>query len=198
MATFTIEADKAVRVHLSELAKVIKRKFSATAYQGEWTDTITDTTLGDRLQVGTQRKIGGARYLFVLTLLVSRNAGGQCQVRVSAWSMEGSALVGTWAVGRTKLDGMTLTAKGFVRRVGNVHVARNNDEMTQRLESFLNLASETIKASLASNEVSAGRPVQLLKGYSPSNPLYGETYDTSSEHLLVFGGYDGATARLTK
>src|ERR1017187_9772070 len=62
MATFTIEQDKTVRVIMHETAKAISAKFT-TAYQGDYIDTVTDTTLGDRLQVGTVANIAGIRYL---------------------------------------------------------------------------------------------------------------------------------------
>jgi hypothetical protein len=208
MPTFTIEQDKAVRTHLAALAKSVRAKFSATAYQGDYENTVTGDTFGDRLQVGTQRTISGVRYLFVLNMQIDRNSGGKVAVCVTAWSLSGNTgqPVGTWPVRKTyigadkkrKSDGMYLTPNGFVRRIGRNDVLRTSDEMTKRIELFLNQASERIKASLTSNEVSPGRPVQIEHGYGPDHPKYGETYDTGESHLLVFGGYHAAGARLAR
>ena len=187
MSVFTIEADKTVRAHLATLARDIRRKFTATAYQGDYQDTRTGETFGDRLQVGTVATVAGVRYLLVLNVLVSRNTGGQVSIRVSAWSLDGATghPVGTWVIGRTDLTGVTLTAKGFMRKLGKVS---SEVDMSQRVATYLHQA----KARLAQGHY--GRPVVTVHTDSEGlNP-----YDTTESHLLVFGGMAGAGARLTK
>lgn len=187
MTTFTIEADKAVRRHLSALAQGIRAKFQATAYQGDYVNTVTDETFGDRLQVGTQVTIDGIRYLLVANVLVSRNDGGKVSVRVSAWSLSGNTgkPVGTWVIRRTALTGVTLTAQGFRRRIGNTYAPV---DMVQRLTSFLNLAKTSLRTGYY------GRPVvEVRTDRNGENP-----YLTTESHLLCFGGYQAAAARLAK
>jgi hypothetical protein len=201
------ENDKAVRQHLATLAKAMKAKFSTTAYQGDYVNEYTTETFGDRVQTGTQRTINGVRYLFVLNVGVDRNKGGKTWVRVSAWHLdEVGRVAGTWAVARTyigadkklKANGVFLTGNGWHRHLAGKNVATTADGVATRIFPFMEQAVEVIKASLSSDLVSPGRPVQLVHGYSPSNPLYGETYETGESHLLVFGGYDGAGQRLAR
>ena len=208
MATFTIENDKAVRRHLAQLAMSIRAKFQATAYQGDFANTVTGETFGDRVQVGTQRTIGGVRYLFVLNVQVDRKIGGRVSVCVSAWSLSGNTgkPVGTWPVRKTaigadkknKASGLFLTGNGFIRRIGRTNTPTTADGVATRIYPFMDQAVAVIKASQASDAVSPGRPVQVLHGYAPSNPLYGETYDTAESHLLPFGGYVAAAQRLAR
>jgi hypothetical protein len=185
-----IEKDQAVRVHLSALAKAIRAKFQATSYQGDYVNTVTGETFGDRLQVGTQVTIEGVRYLLVANVLVSRQTGGQVSVRVSAWSLSGNTgkPVGTWVIRRTALKGITLTYKGFIARVGNAQIAKTPEEMTQRIATYLNVAKISLRNGIY------GRPVvEVHTDRDGSNP-----YDTTESHLLVFGGYQAARARLAK
>ena len=186
MATFTIEADKAVRAHLATLAKSIRTKFTATAYQGDYVDTRTDTTMGDRLQVGTTATVAGVRYLLVANVLVARNAGGKVSIRVSAWSLNSNGVpTGTWCIKRTELTGVRLTPKGFVRRIGHIDTPV---DMAQRVAVYLTMAKANIKAE------KYGRPVvQVRTDRNGDN-----AYDTTESHLLVFGGYEAAGARLAK
>ena len=187
MATFTIENDKSVRRHLAALATSIRAKFSATAYQGEYENTVTGDTFGDRLQVGTTATINGVRYLLVLNVLVARNAGGKVSVRVSAWSLSGNTgkPVGTWVIRRTDLTGVRLTPSGFVRRIG----AKDSPvDMAQRIATYFSQARNNLKADIY------GRPVVTVR-----TDKYGDNpYDTTESHLLVFGGLAGAGARLAK
>ncbi len=185
-AVFTIDQDKAVRAHLSALARAIRAKFATTAYQGDYQDTRTGETFGDRLQVGTVATVAGVRYLLVLNVLVARNAGGRVSVRVSAWSLDSTGTpVGSWVIARTDLTGVTLTARGFTRRLGGVS---SDVDMSQRVATYLHQA----KARLAQGHY--GRPVVTVHTDSEGlNP-----YDTTESHLLVFGGMAGAGARLTK
>jgi len=186
MATFTIENDKAVRVHLAQLAKSIRAKFSATSYQGDFENTVTGETFGDRLQVGTTATINQVRYLLVLNVLVARNDGGKVSVRVSAWSnggASGQSLAGTWVIRRTDLTGVRLTPKGFVRRIGNIDTPT---DMAQRVTVYLNQARALLR------EEFYGRPVVTVHtDRDGDNP-----YSTLESHLLAFGGIDGALARL--
>ena len=206
MATFTIQDDLTTRAHLADLARVIKRKFVATAYQGQYVNEYTTKTFGDRVQVGTTRTIGGALYLFVLNVQILRNSGGRVGIRVAAFSLNNDEVTGTWAVARTyigadkkaKANGVFLTGKGWHRHLSGKNVATDVEGVATRIYPFMEQAVDTIKASLASDLVSAGRPVQLVHGYSPDNDRYGETYDTGEEHLLVFGGIAGAYHKLTK
>ena len=187
MATFTIEQDLAVRSHLATLARAIRGKFTATAYQGDYENTVTGETFGDRLQVGTQVTIEGIRYLLVVNVLVSRNDGGKVSVRVSAWSLSGNTgkPVGTWVIRRTALQGVTLTHKGFMRRIGNTY---SEVDMVQRLTSFLNLARTSLRTGFY------GRPVVVIHtDKDGDNP-----YSTLESHLLVFGGYESAALKLSK
>jgi hypothetical protein len=191
MATISdIQKDQAVRVHLAELAKSIRTKFTATSYQGDFVNTVTGETFGDRLQVGTQVTMEGVRYLLVVNVLVSRQTGGQVSVRVSAWSLSGNTgkPVGTWVIRRTALKGITLTHKGFIARVGNAQIAKTPEEMTQRITTYLNVAKVSLRNGIY------GRPVvEVHTDRDGNNP-----YDTKESHLLVFGGTTGAYARLTK
>lgn len=187
MATFTIENDKAVRRHLSDLAKVIRAKFTSTAYQGDYVDTVTDETFGDRLQVGTQVTVNGLRYLLVLNVLIARNDGGRVSVRVSAWSLSGNTgkPVGTWTIRRTDLTGVRLTPKGFVRRIGHIDAPV---DMAQRIGTYLLQAKTNLKAE------HYGRPVVGVRtDRNGDNP-----YTTTESHLLAFGGVESATKRLTR
>lgn len=190
MQTFTIEQDKAVRAHLAALAKSLRAKFSATAYQGDFENTVTGDTFGDRLQVGTTATINGERYLLVLNVLIARDSGGKVSVRVSAWSLSGKTgnPVGTWVIRRTDLTGMRLTAKGFVRRIGHTDVTRTADEMAQRFSTYLHQAKANLKSGQYSRPV-----VQVRTDRNGDN-----AYDTTESHLLVFGGYQAAAARLYK
>ena len=206
MATFTIQDDLTTRAHLADLAKVIKRKFVATAYQGQYVNEYTTKTFGDRVQVGTTRTIGGALYLFVLNVQILRNSGGRVGIRVAAFSLNNDEVTGTWSVGRTaiggdkkaKANGVFLTGKGWHRHLSGKNVPTNVEGIATRIYPFMEQAVERIEASLKSDAVGPGRPVQLTHGYSPSNPLFGETYETDEEHLLVFGGIAGAYHKLTK
>ena len=187
MATFTIENDKSVRRHLAALATSIRAKFSATAYQGDFANTVTDETFGDRLQVGTTATINGVRYLLVLNVLVSRNSGGKVSVRVSAWSLSGNTgmPVGTWPIKRTELTGVRLTPNGFVRRIGHTD---SPVDMVQRVTVYLNQARANLKADVI------GRPVVTVR-----TDRNGENeYDTTESHLLPFGGYVAAAQRLAR
>lgn len=196
MAISQVEIDLAIRLHLSKLAKDIRTKFSATAYQGDYENTVTGETFGDRLQVGTRRTIGGTRYLFVLNFIIASTTGGKVSARVSTWNLSPvtGLPVGHWSVGRTELHGVTLTSKGFNRRLANTLTPV---DMLMECEAFLNLAGARVKANLA-GAISAGSEVQVRKGYSPSHELYGETYDSGVSHLLVFGGLDSVGALLSK
>ena len=186
MASFTIQNDLAVRAHLSALAKAIRAKFAATAYQGDYENTVTGDTFGDRLQVGTQVTIDGTRYLLVANVLVARQTGGQVSVRVSAWTLGSNGRpVGTWVVRRTALTGVTLTPNGFMRRIGNTRVPV---DMVARIGSYFNAARTNLRTGYY------GRPVvEVRTDRDGANP-----YDTTESHLLVFGGMAGAGARLTK
>ncbi len=185
MATFTIENDKAVRAHLSALARNIRAKFQATAYQGDYTDTVTGSTFGDRLQVGTTTTVNQVRYLLVLNVLVARRSGGAVSVRVSAWSLSGNTgePVGTWIIRRTTLTGVTLTDKGFRRRIGNQYAPV---DMTQRVAVYLTQARALLRDGFT------GGPVVTVHTDSEGN----NPYDTTESHLLPFGGTVGAVKRL--
>ncbi len=206
MATFTIEQDKSVRLHLADLRNAMARKFSNTTYQGQYVNTVTGKTFGDRVQTGTQRTIGDNRYLFVLNVQVLRNTGGRVAVRVGAFSLDSGRMVGTWAVGRTALgadkkrpsNGVFLTGAGFERRISGKRVPTTAQGIAERAYPFMEQAIATIEASLKGDRVSAGRPVQLVHYYGPNHPLAGEPYDTDEEHLLPFGGIAQAKARLLK
>ena len=188
MATteLTITEDRTVRQHLATLAKALRTKYTSTTYQGEYVNTVTDTTYGDRLQVGTTATINGVRYLLVLNLLVARKSGGQVSVRVSAWYVsESGTLEGCWPVKRTDLTGVTLTAKGFYRTIGKTST---RVDMSQRITSYFNGAKTNLKSE------HYGRPVVTI--HTDSN---GENpYDTTESHLLPFGGSDAVMARLLK
>ncbi len=195
MATFTIENDKAVRQHLATLAKAIRAKFSATAYQGDFENTVTGDTFGDRLQVGTTATINQVRYLLVANVLISRNDGGKVSIRVSAWSLSSAWLtggnagkteiLGTWVIRRTALTGVTLTDKGFRRRIGNTY---STVDMAQRVTVYLNQAKALLKDEFY------GRPVVTVHtDREGDNP-----YDTTESHLLVFGGSANAGERLAR
>jgi quinolinate synthase len=185
MPTLTIEQDKSVRRQLAQLAKSVRAKFSATAYQGDFANTVTGETFGDRLQVGTTATVNGTRYLLVLNLLIARNSGGKVSVRVSAWSLSGNTAVGTWPIKRTELTGVRLTPNGFVRRIGRVD---SPVDMTARITTYLAQARANIKAEYY------GKPVVTEHtDRNGDNP-----YDTTESHLLVFGGYHAAGARLAR
>jgi hypothetical protein len=181
------ENDKAVRQHLATLAKAIRAKFSATAYQGDFENTVTGETFGDRLQVGTTATINQVRYLLVANVLISRNDGGKVSIRVSAWSLSGNTgkPVGTWVIRRTALTGVTLTDKGFRRRIGNTY---SPVDMAQRVTVYLNQAKALLKDEFY------GRPVVTVH----TNREGDNPYDTTESHLLPFGGIDGVMARLNK
>jgi hypothetical protein len=188
MATFTIQDDLTVRSHLATLAREIRAKFTATAYQGDYTNTVTGETFGDRLQVGTTATVNGTRYLLVANVLVARQSGGKVSIRVSAWSLSGNTdkPSGSWVIARTALTGVTLTAsKGFTRRIGNTH---SSVDMAQRVATYLTQARDLLKVN------QYGRPVVTVHTDRDGD----NAYDTIESHLLVFGGYDGATARLYK
>jgi len=185
MATFTIEQDKAVRAHLATLAKAIRAKFTAT-YQGDYVDTVTGDTFGDRLQVATVATVASVRYLLVANVLVARNSGGKVSIRVSAWSVGTSGeLVGTWVIRRTDLTGVTLTDQGFRRRIGNQYAPV---DMVQRVATYLTQA----RALLADEFY--GRPVVTIH----TDREGANAYDTTDSHLLPYGGTAGAMARLMK
>jgi len=190
MTTFTIEQDKTVRVIMHDTAKAISAKFTS-AYQGDYIDTVTDTTLGDRLQVGAVANIAGVRYLLTLTYLVSRNTGGRVAVRVATYRLDSMGrIAGNWTIAKTALAGTTLTSKGWQRRIGNTYSDR---DMVQYTKTVFDQTRALIKLG----QVGSTR-VQLTKRYGPDHPQYGETYDTSAEHLNVWGGKSGATQRLMK
>lgn len=183
----TYNQDKTVRSHLATLAKEIRAKFSATAYQGDFKNTVTDETFGDRLQVGTQATINGIRYLLVANVLVARQKGGEVSLRVSAWSLSPNTglPVGTWPVKRTKLAGVKLTPNGFIRRLAGQN---NQVDMVQRVATVLNQAKMNLKGDYF------GRPVVAER-----TDRYGENpYDTTESHLLVFGGYENTARKLAR
>ena len=187
MATFTIEQDKATRAHLATLARDMRTKFANTAYQGDYTDTVTGDTFGDRLQVGTTATVDGIRYLLVANVLVSRKSGGKVSVRVSAWSLSGNTgeVAGTWVIRRTDLTGVRLTPSGFVRRIGNRSASV---DMAQRVATYLGQARALL------NDGYYGRPVVTIHtDRDGDNP-----YDTIESHLLPFGGTEGVYKRLKK
>jgi len=187
MSVFTIEQDKTVRQHLATLARDIRTKFSATAYQGDYANTVTGDTFGDRLQVGTTATVAGIRYLLVANVLVSRNTGGKVSLRVSAWSLSDNTgeLSGSWVIRRTDLTGVTLTAHGFRRRIGNQYAPV---DMSQRVATYLGQARALL------NDGFYGRPVVTIHtDRDGDNP-----YDTTESHLLPFGGTDGTIKRLTR
>ena len=175
----TITQDLTIRQHLATLAKSLRAKYSNTAYQGDYVDTVTDTTLGDRLQVGTTATINGTRYLIVLNVLIARKAGGQVSVRISTWKIDSTGeLVGHWTLRRTDLTRVRLTAQGFI----------GCDDITARIAPFMVTTKTLLKVGLEGNKV------QLVHtDRNGANP-----YDTGEQHLLAFGGYDGAYARLSK
>jgi len=176
----TIMQDLTIRQHLATLAKTLRAKYSNTAYQGDYVDTVTDTTLGDRLQVGTTYTDKGERYLIVLNVLVSRKTGGKVSIRISTWRIDNETgeLVGHWTVRRTELKGVRLTTKGFT----------GCDDITARITPFMTTAKVLLKAGLEGNKVQVEHTDR-----NGDNP-----YDTGEQHLLAFGGYDGAYARLAK
>lgn len=179
MATLTsIASDLAIRSHLATLAKAIGTKFHGT-YQGDYVDTVTNATLGDRLQSGIQATIAGVRYLFVLTFLVDATDKGKVSVRVSAWSLaDNGTLVGTWPIRRTYLIGVRITGKGIIPNSSELligHVAKYFDQAK----------------SLVRNG-QAGRPVVVVHTDRNGD----NAYSTSEDHLLPFGGTASATARL--
>ena len=187
MTTFTIEQDKTVRAQLHDIAGQFRKRYNGTAYQGDFIDTTTDETFGDRLQVGTQVTVSGVRYLLVLNVLVSRQNGGKVSVRVSGWSTDGTShsLAGTWVIRRTDLTGVTLTHKGFQRRIGNTYAPV---DMVQRIATYLT------QAKLLLSDGFYGRPVVTIHtDRDGDNP-----YDTTESHLLPFGGLSGALTRLNK
>ena len=188
MATLTsYETDQTVRQHLATLAKELRHKFTNTAYQGDYVDTITGDTYGDRLQVGTQRTVKGTRYLFVLNVDVDKQAGGQVSTRVTTWTLDASTglPVGHHTIKKTPMSGVKLTATGFNERVSRIYVPVN---MSQRIDGQLNLAEKLLGAGFAGREVK-----DVHTDRNGENP-YG-TYDA---HLLPFGGVAGAGARLSK
>ena len=203
MQAFTIENDKAVRAILTATAGEFRKRYNGTAYQGDYENTTTGETFGDRLQVPTTYTTkNGVRYLLVLNLLVERSTGGKLSARVSAWRMTSNGIMGTWVVTASDttrkakgdipqgwLLNTSLTAQGFVERIGN---SRVHFDIVRRLPNVLAGAKALLDAD------TIGNPVQVLHGYAPSNPLFGETYDTAESHLLPFGGIAGALTRLNK
>jgi hypothetical protein len=195
MSTFTIEQDKSVREHLRIIAAQFRKRYNGTQWQGDWEDTDGET-YGDRLQVPTEYMAkDGTKYLLVLNLLVARNAGGKLSARVSAWRMSPTGVVGSWPVRASatskkggRLHNTYLAPTGFVERIGN---SRVHFDIVRRLPNVFSDAKKLLDAGLI------GGPVQETHGYAPSNPLYGQTYDTLESHLLPFGGISGATKKLT-
>jgi hypothetical protein len=186
MATFTIQDDLTVRSHLATLAKGLRTRFSHSTYQGEYVNTVTGDTFGDRVQSGTTRKIGGITYLFVLNVLVARNAGGTVRVRISAWHLnELGHLVGSWPI-VTKLDRVTLTAnRGLVERVKGSYV---HFDATRRIGNYLEDAVDVIKSG------ASGDPVKV-----EHTDKYGDNpYSTLESHLVPYGGADAVKALLYK
>lgn len=197
MTTFTIDQDKSVRAQLHSIASDLRKRYNGTQYQGDFENTITDETFGDRLQVPTTYTAkDGTRYLLVLNLLVARNAGGALSARVSAWQMgTNGVMTGSWPVSRAdtrkkggRLHNTYLTPAGFIERIGSKRV---HFDIVRRLPNVLTDAKKLLDAG------TIGRPVGLVKGYSPNHPLYGETYDTAESHLLAFGGYEAAGKKLS-
>jgi hypothetical protein len=187
MATteLTVTQDLTIRQHLALVAKSLRARYANTVYQGDYVDTVTNNTVGDRLQVGTTYKAKtGERYLLVLNVLVARKVGGAVSVRVSAWRIgELGTMEGSWVVRRTDLKGVRLTTKGFVRRLGGRDVAV---AMPTLLSTFISEARTRLDAGKSGRQV-----VELHCDRNGQN-----WYDTSEEHLLAFGGYDKATERL--
>jgi hypothetical protein len=167
--------------HLHNLAVSLRTKLSAATFQ----NVTTNETFGDRLQVGTPATVNGVRYLLVLNVLVAREVGGRVSIRVGAWSLSQSGrLEGTWTIKRTDLTGVTLTPKGFYRRIGNT---QSPVDMSQRVATYLSRAKVNIKAE------HYGRPIVQVRETTDCVP-----YDTIESHLLVFGGHDGTYARLVE
>ena len=187
MTTFTIQNDHAVRAHLSGLAKEIRAKFPNTVHQGDYVDTITNKTYGDRLQVGTQRTIQSIRYLFVANIDIDRNSGGQVSVRVTTWAIDASTglPVGHHTIRKTPMSGVKLTQHGFRERIGNTY---QSPDIARRIAGQINLAETLLGSGFA------GRTVKDTHTRQDGSDLY-TTYDT---HLLAFGGVVGAGARLIK
>lgn len=185
MATFTeltVSQDLAVRQHLATLAKSLRKNFAAS-YQGDYIDTVTGVTVGDRVQSGIIATVAGVKYLLVLNVLVSRKTGGAVSVRVSSWTLNAKGRVeGTWVIARTEIKSngksVRITPNGIVGVTDLVPVVR----------AYFNGA----KAKLRAREY--GRPVvQIHTDKTGSNP-----YDTTDEHLLPFGGSEKVRALLMK
>jgi len=183
MATFTeltVSQDLAVRQHLATLAKSLRKNFAAS-YQGDYIDTVTGVTVGDRVQSGIIATVAGVKYLLVLNVLVSRKTGGAVSVRVSSWTLNAKGRVeGTWVIARTEIKSngksVRITPNGIVGVTDLVPVVR----------AYFNGA----KAKLRAKEY--GRPVvQIHTDKTGSSP-----YDTTDEHLLPFGGSEKVRALL--
>jgi hypothetical protein len=171
--------------HLHNLALSLRSKFLAPMYQGDFHNLTTDETIRDRLQVGTTSTINGIRYLLVVNLLVAHQKNGQVSVRVSAWSTsENGAIEGCLTLAKTDLPGVYLTDKGFVRRLSG---RDNASDMTQRITSYLSKAKKQLE------DQQFGCPIVQVRETKD-----GVTYDATRSHLRVFGGHDGAYARLVE
>ena len=184
----TIDQDKAIRLHLAQLAKELRHKFTSTTYQGDYVDTVTSVTYGDRVQVGTQRTIKNVRYLFILNIDIDKNAGGRVAFRVSTWSLDSATGLpaGKWTIRKTYLTGVTLTgSRGFARRIGNEYV---NPEMVRRVETYLDMAGTALINGIDGMDV---------KDVHTRRDGTGE-YSTYNDHLLPFGGVAGALTKLIK
>ena len=184
--------DKSVREHLADLARIVRKRYHASTYQGQFENVLTGETFGDRLQVGATVTSDGIRTFLIANLLVSRGENGACYVRVSSWQLEGKrTLVAQWValgisakgrkVMKVALD-VKLTPSGFVERQGSKYVPVSLDKVSGMISGYLTLARKSVERG------ENGTPLQIMKGYSPSNPNYGKTYSTAESHLVPFGG----------
>jgi hypothetical protein len=104
---------------------------------------------------------------------------------VSAWSTsENGAIEGCLTLAKTDLPGVYLTDKGFVRRLSG---RDNASDMTQRITSYLSKAKKQLE------DQQFGCPIVQVRETKD-----GVTYDATRSHLRVFGGHDGAYARLVE
>ena len=176
----TVSQDLTIRQHLAMLAKSLRTKFTAS-YQGDYVDTVTGVTVGDRVQAGMVTTVSGVKYLLVLNVLVSRKTGGAVSVRISSWSLNSKGKVeGTWVIARTEIKNngksVRITPNGIVGVTDLVPVVC----------AFFNGARANLKVG------AYGRPVvQVHTNKHGTNP-----YDTTSDHLLPFGGDEKVRALL--
>jgi hypothetical protein len=171
--------------HLHDVAVSLRTKFSATTYQGDFQNVTINETFGNCLQVGTTVMISGIRYLLVASVQIVHVLNGAVSVRVSAWYIsETGRLEGRLPIRRIEMAHVHLTPKGFITRLDG---RDNATDMTLRITAFLNAAKGNLKVGDSGPSVVQEHATKT-----------GELYDTTESHLLVFGGYDGAYARLVE